>query len=210
MTEGLQLTSKSIVENLSQTWLYRTIEEWSKKDTLEIRIELGLGSFSVTSTDPIEIYSNIKQHILSKTIHDDETLGFLMNIPKWVGFSLDKGKFQSGQQVIGAAKEEAIAMLWLMALPKIIISPTTLPEEYSINGISEFIEGLLVSDKSRADLTGQISSEMEKRGIPDIVFEPNPIGRGYDIDESMREKRLKSLIALVIMKSSGCPFDLDQ
>ncbi|MHA1943549.1 MAG: hypothetical protein ACW96M_04045 [Candidatus Thorarchaeota archaeon] len=210
MTEGLQLTSKSIVENLSQTWLYRTIEEWSKKDTLEIRIELGLGSFSVTSTDPIEIYSNIKQHILSKTIHDDETLGFLMNIPKWVGFSLDKGKFQSGQQVIGAAKEEAIAMLWLMALPKIIISPTTLPEEYSINGISEFIEGLLVSDKSRVDLTGQISSEMEKRGIPDIVFEPNPIGRGYDIDESMREKRLKSLIALVIMKSSGCPFDLDQ
>ncbi len=64
MTDGLQLTSKSIVENLSQTWLYRTIEEWSKKDTLEIRIELGLGSFSVTSTDPIEMYTNIKQHIL--------------------------------------------------------------------------------------------------------------------------------------------------
>ncbi len=50
MSGRWKLTTKSIVENLSQTWLYRTIEEWSRKDALEIREELGLGSFSVTSS----------------------------------------------------------------------------------------------------------------------------------------------------------------
>ncbi len=210
MNGGWKLTTKSIVENLSQTWLYRTIEEWSRKDALEIREELGLGSFSVTSSDPVVRYTNIKQHILSKTIHDEESLEFLMRVPNWVGFNLDKEEFHSGQQVIGAAREEAIAMLWLMALPKIIISPTILPEEYSTGGIHEFIERMLSSDESRTNLIEQMSTEMENRGIPDIVFEPNPLGRGYTIDESIKEQRLRALIALVIMKSSGFPFDLDQ
>ncbi|MFW9793230.1 MAG: hypothetical protein ACFFEE_02920 [Candidatus Thorarchaeota archaeon] len=210
MTEGWKETTKSIVENLRKTWLYRTIEEWSRKDSLEIREELGIGSFSVTSSDPIELYKSIKQHILSKTIHDDETLDFLMKIPSWVGFNLNEGEFQSGQQVIGAARRNAIAMLWLMALPKIIISPTTLPEDYAIDGIREFVEFLLSSEESRNKLKEHMTTEMEKRGIPDIVFETNPIGRGHLIDESMRKQRLRALMSLVIMKSSGCPFDLDQ
>lgn len=209
MTEGLSQVAKSMVENLRQTWLYRTIEEWSKKDTLEIRIELGLGSFSVTSTDPIEMYEDIKRYILSKTI-PEETLDFLMKVPKWVGYSLEGNEFQSGQQVIGAAREEAIALLWLMALPKIIIRPTTLPEEYAIDDIQKFIEEILSSKETRSKLSEQVSTEMEKKGIPNVVFNPNPIGRGYIIDESMAKKRIRALIALVIMKSSGCPFDLDQ
>ncbi|MFW9767911.1 MAG: hypothetical protein ACFFF9_08420 [Candidatus Thorarchaeota archaeon] len=202
-------TTKTIVENLHNTWLYRTIEEWTRRDALEIREELGLESFSVTSSDSVEMYSSIKQHILSKTIHDKETLDFLMKVPNWVGFSLDENEFRSGQQVIGAAREEAIAMLWLMALPKIIISPKTMPEEYPIDAIHGFIKRILDSDASRTKLRKQMSTEMERRGIPDIVFNPNPIGRGYVIDESMREQRLRALIALVVMKSSGCPFDLD-
>ncbi|MHA2159971.1 MAG: hypothetical protein ACXABE_13805 [Candidatus Thorarchaeota archaeon] len=210
MSEGWILVTKTIVDNLSNTWLYRTIEEWTRKDTLEIRLELGLGSFSVTSSDPIEMYTGIKQHILAKTIHDDETLDFLMKVPKWVGFSFNVDEFKSGQQVIGAAREDAIAMLWLMALPKIIISPTTLPEDYADDGIHEFIESMLTSDETRLELKKQMSSEMENRRIPDIVFAPNPIGRGYKIDEKMREQRLRALIALVLMKSSGCPFDLDE
>ncbi|MFW9981705.1 MAG: hypothetical protein ACFFE3_07300, partial [Candidatus Thorarchaeota archaeon] len=117
MTEVWKHIPKEIVENLRNTWLYRTIEEWSRKDALEIREELGLESFSITSSNPVEMYTNIKKHILSKTIHDTETLQFLMKVPNWVGFSLDKDEFQSGQQVIGAAKQEALAMLWLMALP---------------------------------------------------------------------------------------------
>ncbi len=209
MTEGWKLVTKTVVENLHQTWLFRTIEEWSRKDALEIREELGFSNFSVTSSNPIEMYTKIKHHILSKTIRIDETLDFLMKIPNWVGFSLDKDGFQSGQQVIGAAKDEAIAMLWLMAFPKIIISPTTPPDNYQTEGILEFIGGLLSSNESRTKLTGQLSMDMEKRGIPDIVFTPNPIGRGYKIEESMREQRLRALIALVIMKSTGYPFDLD-
>ena len=208
--EGWVLTTRTIVENLHNTWLYRTIEDWSRRDALKIREELGLASFSVTSSDTGEMYTSIKRHILSKTIRDSETLDFLMKVPSWVGFSLDGDDFRSGQQLIGAAKEEAIAMLWLMALPKIIISPATLPESYPIEGIRGFIKRILDSDDSRNELREQMSTEMESRDIPDIVFNPNPIGRGYTIDESMRDQRLRALIALVVMKSSGCPFDLDE
>ncbi|MFW9983079.1 MAG: hypothetical protein ACFFE3_14340, partial [Candidatus Thorarchaeota archaeon] len=45
---------------------------------------------------------------------------------------------------------------------------------------------------------------------PDIVFEANPIGRGHVIEDSMREQRLRALMALVIMKATGCPYDLDR
>jgi hypothetical protein len=203
------VTTRTIVENLHNTWLYRTIEEWTRRDALEIREELGLESFSITSSDPVEMYTEIKQHILSKTIRDKATLDFLMKVPNWVGFSLTEEEFRSGQQVIGAAREEAIAMLWLMALPKIIISPSTMPEEYPIDGIRGFIKRILDSDGTRERLREKMSAEMEKRSIPDIVFNPNPIGRGYAIDEAMKDQRLRALIALVVMKSSGCPFDLD-
>ncbi|MFX1483787.1 MAG: hypothetical protein ACFFCP_11445 [Promethearchaeota archaeon] len=210
MSQGWKTATKTMVENLHQTWLYRTIEEWSRKDALKIREEFSLENFSVTSSDTAKMYSDIKKRILSKTLHDEETIDFLMKIPKWVGFSFDNDAFQSGQQVIGAAKEDAIAMLWLLALPKIIISPATLSQKYSEASIAEFINYLLQSDESRSELRHQLSLGMEKQGIPDINFEPNPIGKGYRIDESMREQRLRALIALVVMKGSNCPFDLDQ
>ncbi|MGD9397278.1 MAG: hypothetical protein PVJ05_12675, partial [Candidatus Thorarchaeota archaeon] len=151
----------------------------------------------------------VKKHLLSKTFQD-ETLKFLMDAPSWAGFALDKDEFKSGQQIIGAAKDEAIALLWLMAIPKLIVSPTVLPEEYPIDDIMQFIGDLMASDESRDALVNQMSNAMETRGIHDIVFVPNPIGRGYTIDETMKTQRLKSLLAMVIMKSTKCPFDIDQ
>ncbi|MHA2322462.1 MAG: hypothetical protein ACXACG_12495, partial [Candidatus Thorarchaeota archaeon] len=125
--------TRAIVDNLHLTWLYRAIEGWCRMDGIELREELGLASFSITSSDPIEMYQTVKKHLLSKTFQDDDTLQFLMDAPRWVGFTLDKNEFQSGQQVIGAAKDEAIALLWLMAIPKLIISPTVMPEEYPVD-----------------------------------------------------------------------------
>ncbi|MFW9786760.1 MAG: hypothetical protein ACFFE2_05555 [Candidatus Thorarchaeota archaeon] len=210
MSSELQEIVRVVVENLHQTWIYKAIEEWNRKDALEIRKELGLRSFSITSSDPLEMYQRIKKHLLSKTFHDDETLHFLMDAPRWAGFKLNKDEFQSGQQVIGAAKDEAIALLWLMAIPKLIISPKMQPQDYPVNGIMAFIMSLMESDESRKTLVKSMAQAMETRGIPDIVFEPSPIGRGYSIDETMRVPRLRSLLAMVIMRSTGCPFDLDQ
>ena len=210
MTSGLKNTTKAVIENLRHTWLYKSIEEWSRKYALEIREELGLESFSITSSDPTDMYQTIKKHILSKTFHDDDTLQFLMDAPKWVGFALKKDEFQSGQQVIGAARDEAISLLWLMAISKLIINPTTLPEEYPIGEIRRFVKNLMSSDETRDTLVDHISYAMESRSISDIVFEPNPIGKGYTIDETMRTQRLRSLIAMVLMRSTGFPYDLDQ
>ncbi|MHA2352399.1 MAG: hypothetical protein ACXABX_04705 [Candidatus Thorarchaeota archaeon] len=210
MNSDLGAMTRAIVGNVHQTWLYRAIEGWCRKDALELREELGLASFSITSSDPLEMYQTVKKHLLSKTFHDDETLQFLMDAPRWVGFTLDKDEFQSGQQVIGAAKDEAIALLWLMAIPKLIISLTIMPEEYPVDIIMQFIGSLMKSDESRNSLVEHMSSAMELRGIHDIVFEPNPIGRGYTIDETMRSQRLSSLIAMVIMRATKYPFDIDQ
>ncbi|KXH74324.1 MAG: hypothetical protein AM326_09945 [Candidatus Thorarchaeota archaeon SMTZ-45] len=210
MSLDLENMTRSIVENLHQTWLYRAIEGWCRSDALELREELGLASFSITTSDPVEMYQKVKKHLLSKTFHDDETLQFLMDAPRWVGFTLEKDEFQSGQQVIGAARNEAIALLWLMAIPKLIIKPTVFPEDYPIDGIKIFISSLMSSDKTRDLLVHYMSKAMELRGIHDIVFEPNPIGRGYIIDDAIRPQRLRSLLALMIMRSTKHTYDLDK
>jgi hypothetical protein len=210
MGYGLTEMARIIVGNLHQTWLYRAIEGWCRKDALELREELGLGNFSITSSDPIDMYREVKLHLLSKTFHDNDTLKFLMDAPRWAGFSLNKDDFKSGQQIIGAAKEEAIALLWLMAIPKLIVSPTDLPEEYPVDGIKQFVRSLMASEESRSSLVSYMIDAMEDRGIPDIVFTPSPIGKGYTIDDSMRTARLQSLLAMVIMRATGCDFDLDQ
>lgn len=210
MSLDLANMTRSIVENLHQTWLYRAIEGWCRKDALELREELNLASFSITTSDPVEMYQKVKKHLLSKAFHDDETLQFLMDAPRWVGFNLDKEEFQSGQQVIGAARNEAIALLWLMAIPKLIVKPTFLPEEYPVDGIRTFINSLMFSDKSRDLLVHHMSKAMESRGIHDIVFEPNPIGKGYTIDDTMRTQRHRSLLALMIMRSAKHTYNLDK
>jgi len=209
MGEDLASMAQVVVENLHHTWLYRAIEGWCRKDALELREELGLDKFSITSSDPIEMYQQVKRHLLSKTFQDEEMMKFLMEAPRWAGFSLRKEEFQSGQQVIGAAKNEAIALLWLMAIPKMIVSPTVMPEDYPIDGIMKVIGSLMESDETREALVGHMSRAMESHGILDIVFEPSPIGRGYAIDDAMRTQRLRSLIAMVIMQATGYAFDID-
>jgi hypothetical protein len=209
VTSNLTHTTISIVENLRTTILYRAIEEWSRKTAFEIREELGLASFSISSSDPVEMYREIKNHILSQAFHDDETLKFLMDVPRWAGFNLVAEEFQSGQQVIGAARDEALSLLWLWLIPKVVIDPVAAPEDFASTDIKIFIQNLISSEESRSSLASQMAGSMSYRGMEDIVFRPNPIGRGYVIDSSMTTQRLRSLIALVLMKSSGCPFDLD-
>jgi len=80
VTSDLKLITRSVIENLRNTLLYRAIEEWSRKSAFEIREELGLESFSVTSSDPVEMYRRIKKHILSQIFYDDEILKFLMDV----------------------------------------------------------------------------------------------------------------------------------
>jgi len=210
VTSNLKLITRSAIENLRNTLLYRAIEEWSRKSAFEIREELGLESFSVTSSDPVEMYRRIKKHILSQVFYDDEILKFLMDVPRWVGLNQDSEEFQSGQQVIGAAKDEAVSLIWLWALPKVVIDPFAAPEDFAFTDIKLFVQNLISSDETRSSLTSLMAMDMRQKGISDIVFHPNPIGKGYVIDDSMTTQRLRLLIALVLMKSTGYAFDLDE
>ncbi len=210
MSLDLLDVTKSVVDNLHQTWLFRAIEELCRKDALELREELDLASFSISTSNSIERYNMVKKHLLSKRFQDDATLEFLMDAPRWAGFALNEDEFQSSQQVIGAARNEAIALLWLMAIPKLIISPIISPEEYPIEGIRQFVSNLMTSDESRALLVNDMSKAMESRGIHDIVFEPNPIGKGYSIDDTLRLQRIQSLLAMIMMHSTKYSFDIDR
>lgn len=68
---------------------------------------------------------------------------------------------------------------------------------------------MISSEESRSYIISQITEDLQHRGVSDVAFHPTPIGKGYTIDESVIAQRMRSLIALVLMKSSGCPFDLD-
>ncbi|MBN2229280.1 MAG: hypothetical protein JW779_06760 [Candidatus Thorarchaeota archaeon] len=205
----LAAIAKSIVSNLHQSYIYRVLADWQKKDALEIREELQIVGFSEVMTNPFEILNLVKKHILYKALDNDDIVEFLMAIPSWVGFRQVSETLETGEQAILTGKRNALAMLWLMILPKVSISPTTLPSEIEKQHIEILVDYLLRSDESRADLSRFISLELVNRGISDEFFDISGIVRGLSIDETIRTIRLRSLVSLILMKACDFPFDLD-
>jgi hypothetical protein len=76
--------------------------------------------------------------------------------------------------------------------------------------LETLIESLLVSDESRANLSRVISFELINRGFIEEYFDITGIDCGFSIDDSMRRSRLRAIFALLLMKASDCPFDLDK
>ncbi len=183
--------------------------EWYEQDTLQIRETLGISSYSETASNPVEIFESVRNHILTKSFQDEEMVNFLLNIPEWVGFRVDTEFIQTGEQAINAARRSVIALIWILLIPRISIGHTILPEDYEGQGIRTIIEHLLRNDNTRSILDTIIDSELEKRGYESDFFNITEIVMGYKISESTRINRLRSLIALVMMKATDCPFDLD-
>jgi hypothetical protein len=135
---------------------------------------------------------------------------FLIKIPDWVGFRVDASVIDTGEQSISAGKQNALAMLWLMLLPRVMIGHIILPEQYHEQGVYAIIENLLKSDQSREMLTKTICEELGQRGFEIGFFNIGDASRVYTIDESKRNERLRALYSLIIMKATGYPFDLDR
>ena len=149
-------------------------------------------------------------HIFSKAFQDNETIQFLMDIPNWVGFRIDEEKIDTGEQAIRAAKQSALATIWLMLIPRVLISHIVLPEDYAYQGIDVVVNSFLSSDESRREVDETISAELDSRGFGTDFFNISQIVKGFRIDETKRIERLRVLIALVLMKSTEYPFDLDR
>jgi hypothetical protein len=96
-----------------------------------------------------------------------------------------------------------------MLIPRVIIGHTLLPEEFENQGIGTFVESLLQSDESRKQLDTIVSTELDRRGFGADLFNISDIVRGFKIGDATRSERLRALFALVIMKATDCPFDLD-
>jgi len=205
----LENVAKTIVGNLHQSYLNRVLTEWYKQDTLQIREDLGIGSYSETVTNPADLYEKVRMHILTKAFQDDETIEFLMNIPRWVGFRVDIDSIDTGEQAIQAAKQSALALIWVMLIPRVIIGNTVLPEDFEQQGVDTTVESLLQSDKSRKQLDTIMSLELDRRGVGTGFFNISDIVMGYQIDDAKKIERLRVLFALVIMKATELPFDLD-
>ncbi|MFW9845046.1 MAG: hypothetical protein ACFFEV_10755, partial [Candidatus Thorarchaeota archaeon] len=135
---------------------------------------------------------------------------FLMNIPDWVGFRIDEDIIDTGEQAINAAKQNTLAMIWLMLIPRVLIGHIILPEDYADQGIDIVVNRLLNSDESRRELSETVSAELTNRGFGLDFFNIADIVRGFKIDDAKRTQRLRALFALVLMKATDFPFDLDR
>ena len=206
----LENVARTIIGNLHQSYLYRILSEWYEQDTLQIREELGIESYSETVSNSTELFNTIRKHIFSKAFQDAETIKFLMDIPDWVGFRIDGETIDTGEQAIRAAKQSALAAIWLMLLPRVLISHTVLPEDYADQGIDIAVDRLLKSDESRKVLDETMSAELTRRGFGTDFFKISDIVSGFRIDEAKRIERLRAMFALVLMKSTDSPFNLDR
>jgi hypothetical protein len=202
--------ASSIISNLHQSLVFRTISEFQKKDALELRDELGIADSSESLSNPYDFLDLVKRHILEAAFDDAELVDFLMQVQYWAGFKSDKGYLKTEDQAILAGKRSALAILWIMILPKICASPTILPSEIEKQELEVLVEKLLSSEESRAEVNRVISLELINRGFVEEYFDISGIDSGYSISDSMKKSRLQALIALIIMKASGGPFDLDK
>jgi len=202
--------AKFAVSNLHQSYVFEIISEFQKKDAIEIRDELEFAKSSVTRTKPFDLLESAKRHILAQALQDNDEVKFLMSVPVWAGFKPNIDYLETEEQAILAGKRSALAMLWIMILPKICTRPTILPSEIENQGLETLVENLLTSDESRAVLNRTMSLELINRGFVEEYFEISGLDSGYIIDDSMRKSRIRALIALMVMKASDCPFDLDR
>jgi len=205
----LENVARTMVGNLHQSYLYRVLTEWYEQDTIQIREDLGIGSYSETVTNPADLYEKVRKHILTKAFQDDETIEFLMNIPQWVGFRVDVDSIDTGEQAIQAAKQSALALIWVMLIPRVIIDHIVLPEDFENQGVDIIVESFLQSDESRKQLDTIMSLELDRRGVGTGFFNISDIVMGYEIDDMMKIERLRVLFVLIIMKATELPFDLD-
>jgi hypothetical protein len=202
--------ASSIVSNLHQSQVFTTISELQKKDALDLQSELDIVDVSKSLTDPFELLELVKKRIFEAALDDEELVEFLMQVQYWAGFKPNRGYLKTRDQAILAGKRNALAILWVMILPRICASPTILPSEIEKQELEVLVEKLLNSETSRAELNRIITLELMNRGFVEEYFDISGIDSGFSISEKMKRNRLQSLLALIIMKSSGCPYDLDK
>jgi len=133
-----------------------------------------------------------------------------MNIPEWVGFRVDTGSIETGEQVIQTARQSVLAQIWVTLIPNVSIGHTIIPEEFENQGVGTLVEYILRSDETRKILETAIDSELESRGLGKDFFNISDIMMGYKIADTSRNERLRTLLGLILMKTTDCPFDLDR
>lgn len=133
-----------------------------------------------------------------------------MNIPEWVGFRVDTGSIETGEQVIQTARQSVLAQIWVTLIPNVSIGHTIIPEEFENQGVGTLVEYILRSDETRKILETAIDSELESRGLGKDFFNISDIIMGYKIADTSRNERLRTLLGLILMKTTDCPFDLDR
>jgi len=205
----LESAAKLLVNNLHQSYLTHYVSEWSKKDAFQLREDLGISSITESSSNPSALFEEVRRYIFSKTFEDEELVDFLSSVPKWAGFQIDTASFETGEHAIVAARHSAISTIWLMSLPRSLISHVTSPDEFENQGVDIIMASLLESDNSRNELNDVLSRELSNRGLDIGHFSMDGVVKGYTIGESNREQRLRTCISLILMRATEFPFDLD-
>jgi hypothetical protein len=199
-----------MINNLHLTWLHKVIEKWVQMKPLDIRENLGIASFSETDTKPDELYHNVKRQVLSEAYQDDETLKFLLGVHGWAGFSINTETLDTAEKVIVAARNDAIATLWLMAIPRIVVTPSTTTDELRAESLRNLVEMLIESKDSRTQLREIVVEHLMAKGISSDAFDIESLFEGQKIGDSLHGPRAQLVVSLILMKSTGFSVDIDR
>jgi hypothetical protein len=211
MRDDLKLSFDSIAKGLQNSTYFSVIREFTQMDMMSLREKLGLEADSEMPTDPRGVYNSTRKLILTEAITDENLLELVANLPKWLGFSLRLSEAGiSGEAIIRSAKVSTITSLWLMAIPKTIISPLTVPEEFEEQGLYVFMRNLLESETSRQWIGLRLNEILQSKGISSATVDFNNLTIGYDMENVIAQNRVPHLLAINMMLATGLPVDLDK
>lgn len=202
---------KTIVENLQYSLVFRITKELENEDMFVARQELDRISDSDLMSDPESLYMEARMYFINRAIDDKEISKTLVQIPELLDVEL---KFDAqgihGEDIISLAKDTSIITLMLYMIPKTVIGPSTLPQEFRQQGVDIIVKHLLGSNNDRKKVFTSIENELRSRKMVPLKFDMESILTGYNIEPEKSEDFISSLCALTLIISTGLSFTRDE
>ncbi|TXT55970.1 MAG: hypothetical protein BAJATHORv1_30354 [Candidatus Thorarchaeota archaeon] len=203
--------ARTIGSNLQYSFIYRVIQEISRTDsyTLRQKVQKKLGSEEAMT--PIAVFESIREYYITRGINDESIAEQLLKIPKWIGYRPVFGNSgYAGDEVFIAAKNSALATLWLAAIPNVTVSRTALPGEYREQDVETLVSKIIHSPTTRREISLLLNIEFERRGMNPSDFAIEGILDGFEANSEISNNRRPILFSLFIMISTCLELDLDQ
>ncbi|MBD3407056.1 MAG: hypothetical protein GF411_13135 [Candidatus Lokiarchaeota archaeon] len=203
--------ARTIASNLQYSFVYRIIQEIARTDSYSLRQKAKEQLGSEDALTPLAVFRFVREHFIRKGINDDITADKLLMVHKWVGYRpIFENEGYAGDEVFNAAKNSALSILWLSAIPNVSISRTVLPGEYGDQGLETLVSKIITSRTTRKEVSLLLNIEFERRGMDPAAFAIEGILEGFEPNSQTEKDRVPILYSLTLMIASCFELDLDR